>query len=115
MLAQSQSSSAKRRGLAVDVSSGLIFLKNKKKEEEVCEVLWEQTWGGVRSLLDPRTFHGTWLGERSIMCGEWQECRPGLQSQGWKKCSVVTWIVRSNDKPCAGGCRGSPGRGGEAP
>ena len=31
MLAQGQSSSAKRGGLAVDVSSGLIFLK--KKEE----------------------------------------------------------------------------------
>ena len=31
MLAQGQSSSAKRGGLAVDVSSGLIFLKKKKK------------------------------------------------------------------------------------
>ena len=30
MLAQSQSSSAKRGGLAADVSSGLIFLKKKK-------------------------------------------------------------------------------------
>ena len=30
MLAQGQSSSAKRGGLAVDVSSGLIFLKKKK-------------------------------------------------------------------------------------
>ncbi|WP_187114573.1 hypothetical protein, partial [Fusobacterium necrophorum] len=29
MLAQGQSSSAKRRGLAADVSSGLIFLKKK--------------------------------------------------------------------------------------
>ena len=28
MLAQGQSSSANRRGLVVDVSSGLIFLKN---------------------------------------------------------------------------------------
>ena len=32
MLAQGQSSSAKRGGLAVDVCSGLIFLKKKKKE-----------------------------------------------------------------------------------
>ena len=31
MLAQAQSSSAKRGGLAADVSSGLIFLKEKKK------------------------------------------------------------------------------------
>ena len=31
MLAQGQSSSAKRGGLAADVSSGLIFLKKKKK------------------------------------------------------------------------------------
>ena len=30
MLAQDQSSSAKRGGLAADVSSGLIFLKEKK-------------------------------------------------------------------------------------
>ena len=34
MLAQGQSSSAKRGGLAADVSSGLIFLKNKKKKIE---------------------------------------------------------------------------------
>ena len=33
MLAQGQSSSAKRRGLAV-VSSGLVFLKKEKKEEK---------------------------------------------------------------------------------
>ena len=31
MLAQGQSSSAKRGGLAADVSSGLIFLRKKKK------------------------------------------------------------------------------------
>ena len=30
MLAQGQSSSAKRGGLAADVSSGLVFLKKKK-------------------------------------------------------------------------------------
>ena len=33
MLAQGQSSSAKRGGLAVDVSSGLIFLKKKKRKD----------------------------------------------------------------------------------
>ena len=33
MLAQGQSSSAKRGGLAVDISSGVIFLKKKKKNE----------------------------------------------------------------------------------
>ena len=33
MLAQCQSSSAKRGGLAADVSSGLIFLKKKQKIE----------------------------------------------------------------------------------
>ena len=32
MLAQGQSSSAKKGGLAADVSSGLIFLKKKKKQ-----------------------------------------------------------------------------------
>ena len=34
MLAQDRSSSAKRGGLAVDVSSGLIFLKKKEKKEK---------------------------------------------------------------------------------
>ena len=32
MLAQGQASSAKRRGVAADVSSGLIFLKKKEKK-----------------------------------------------------------------------------------
>ena len=35
MLAQGQSSSAKRGGLAADVSSGLIFLKNNLKSFEL--------------------------------------------------------------------------------
>ena len=34
MLAQGQSSSAKRGGLAADVSSGLIFLKQKQKQKQ---------------------------------------------------------------------------------
>ena len=36
MLAQGQSSSAKRGELAADVSSGLIFLKKKEKIEPGC-------------------------------------------------------------------------------
>ena len=45
MLAQGQFSSAKRGGLAADVSSGLIFLKKKKdmkgnKEEYEKETVW---------------------------------------------------------------------------
>ena len=35
MLAQRQSSSAKRRGLAADISSGLIFLKTKTKRNSL--------------------------------------------------------------------------------
>ena len=35
MLAQGQSSSAKRGGLAADVRSGLIVLKKKKKEKSI--------------------------------------------------------------------------------
>ena len=35
MLAQGQSSSAKRGGLAADVNSGLIFLKKKRKTFEI--------------------------------------------------------------------------------
>ena len=34
MLAQGQASSAKRGGLEADVSSGLIFLKNKTKQNK---------------------------------------------------------------------------------
>ena len=34
MLAQGQSSSAKRGGLAADISSGLIFLKKTKKQKQ---------------------------------------------------------------------------------
>ena len=41
MLAQGQSSSAKRGGLAADVSSGLIFLK-KEKEKKILELASSQ-------------------------------------------------------------------------
>ena len=34
MLAEGHSSSAEREGLVVDVSSGLIFLKKKRKEKK---------------------------------------------------------------------------------
>ena len=40
MLAQGQSSSAKRAGLVADVSSGLIFLKRKEKVRN--SVNWEK-------------------------------------------------------------------------
>ena len=39
MLAQGQSSSVKRGRLATDVSSGLIFLKNKKKRKSIKSLL----------------------------------------------------------------------------
>ena len=39
MIAQGQSSSAKRGGLAADVSSGLIFLKKKKEIQLTVENL----------------------------------------------------------------------------
>ena len=38
MLAQGQSSSAKRGGLAADVSSGLIFLKKQKKTKTIAKL-----------------------------------------------------------------------------
>ena len=40
MLAQGQSSSAKRGELAADVSSGLIFLKKKKDVSWSCSLIW---------------------------------------------------------------------------
>ena len=46
MLAQGQSSSAKRGGLAADVSSGLIFLK-KKKDELVEPSIFKRKKGGL--------------------------------------------------------------------
>ena len=53
MLAQGQSSSAKRGGLAADVSSGLMFLKNKKIWEPCGKLEAARgeevgvAWGGV--------------------------------------------------------------------
>ena len=51
MLAQGQSSSAKRGGLAGDISSELILLKKKKKLAEVC-VKYEMQ---ERSIFPQRT------------------------------------------------------------
>ena len=48
MLAQGQSSSAKRGELAADVSLGLIFLKRKKKG---LEVFWVPTPSGFSVCL----------------------------------------------------------------
>ena len=45
MLAQGQSSSAKRGGSAADVSSGLIFLKKKMRERERKKVISKYTTG----------------------------------------------------------------------
>ena len=50
MLAQGQSSSAKRGGLGVDVSSGLIFLKKLKKEFSKKNI--ESTSKGHRSQIE---------------------------------------------------------------
>ena len=48
MLAQGQSSSAKRGGLATDVSSGLIFLKKSVKAESVREAFRGSPFNQVR-------------------------------------------------------------------
>ncbi|MCY7109233.1 hypothetical protein, partial [Streptococcus oralis] len=59
MLAQGQSSSAQRGGLAADVSSGLIFLNLEKKKKEVwffflsLHILLVQN----TKLLTNQTFH----------------------------------------------------------
>ena len=45
MLAQGQSSSAKRGGLAADVSSGLIFLRKKKKTSNLFSLLQDSAEG----------------------------------------------------------------------
>ena len=44
MLAQGQSSSTKRGGEAADVSSGLIFLKNKKEFKAILINMLIQFW-----------------------------------------------------------------------
>ena len=52
MLAQGQSSSAKRGGMGADVSSGLIFLKKKKKHADPSS---HCNWGhGGKDVLEPK-------------------------------------------------------------
>ena len=62
MLAQGQASSAKRGGLAV-VSSGLIFLKKKKKEIEI-ETQRLSDWLQVETepRSEPRSTSSKFLG-----------------------------------------------------
>ena len=52
MLAQGQSLSAKRGGLAADVSSGLIFLKKKKERKFV---LYQMKYEIEKLLKDMKT------------------------------------------------------------
>ena len=60
MLAQGQSSSAKRGGLAADVSSGLIFLKKKNKNKTalqmplLCFLVGDPHRDGICTLISRR-------------------------------------------------------------
>ena len=64
MLAQGQSFSAKRGGLAADVSSGLIFLKKKKRKKEtktnriwwqqINHVNWKNTFQNIKHKNAPK-------------------------------------------------------------
>ena len=57
MLAQGQSSSAKRGGLVADVCSGLIFLRKKQKKEKYMPILINQVIETcVRSSSETRSF-----------------------------------------------------------
>ena len=64
MLAQGQSSSAKRGGLAVDVSSGLIFLTKKSvlKRRE-----WPTMPNATEKLSKSKSGHWISLHEMSLM------------------------------------------------
>ena len=54
MLAQGQSSSAKRGELAADVSTGLIFLKKQKLEKALSERVWAvESSGGLAPTDGP--------------------------------------------------------------
>ena len=52
MLAQGQSSSAKRGGLAADVSSGLIFLKKKNSKRKVKSSYADTSFSAVPSEVE---------------------------------------------------------------
>ena len=61
MLSQGQSSSDKRGGLAADVSSGLIFLKNKQTNKKLTttnQLGMLKEVGGEQSITDHRD--GEW-------------------------------------------------------
>ena len=73
MLAQGQSSSAKRGELAADVSSGLIFLKKKKA--------YRQTNQGDKDS-DKQKGVGSWLFEPRGSLGEWED--------GWGAVTAVS-------------------------
>ena len=55
MLAQGQSSSAKRGGLVADVSSGVIFLKKKKRETDVKHGV---SIGGISAIAEEKGVRG---------------------------------------------------------
>ena len=65
MLAQGQASSAKRGGLAVDVSSGQIFLKNKTKttikECLTCLLCWTGVGNVVKVEYDDGEQKEGWM------------------------------------------------------
>ena len=79
MLAQDQSSSAKRGGLVVDVSSGLIFLKKKKKATLftkcalICTMALRPAWQKFFSWASPhlKSF-------RSVVMFCWKEYKTWL-------------------------------------
>ena len=73
MLAQGQSSSAKRGGLAADVSSELIFLKKKKKE--------------MNTLIPQRK------------C-PWQEMWVNLGFLGWFPYELLAWLPLETAENC---------------
>ena len=83
MLAQGQSSSAKRGGLATDVSSGLIFLKKKKEKTK-------------RKTLSRRWSRKTWKCTEEeekihlLSLGEW----PGLErSPDAVTSASLPWVI----------------------
>ena len=73
MLAQGQSSSAKRGGLAVHVSSGLIFQEKKKDNADVGKCVGEVAGNGGNSHQMASIFSVKEEVSWSTACGEGQE------------------------------------------
>ena len=70
MLAQGQSSSAKRRGWAADVSSGLIFLEKKKR------FLKKNCGGRVKVIRKSSDLGDCWKGFQCVWHrGSWMKCQ----------------------------------------